>query len=87
MAYATLEEATVQVTDKRIHQVKIEFSLKECLNLRKAIDHYLKFYDWKLLDEKEHRYVEKDIDLDTLRAMVSHLRLVETSNIVEELSS
>jgi len=34
----------MQVTDKRIHQVKIELSLQECKSLRRAIDHYLILY-------------------------------------------
>ena len=73
----------MQVTDKRIHQVKIELSLKECKNLRKAIDHYLTLYSQ--MDDTERAYVARQLDPDTLKAMSSHLRLVETSDIVEEV--
>lgn len=75
----------MQVTDKRIHQVKIELSLKECFNLRRMIDHYLKLYDTKSINETERHYVANAIDLHTLRTMSSHLQLVETSHIVEEI--
>ena len=75
----------MQVTDKRIHQVKLELSLKECRNLRRAIDHYLKLYE--LIDTAERIYPSLEIDLDTLRAMSSHLKLVETSSVVEEIKS
>ena len=73
----------MQVTDKRIHQVKIELSVKECRNLRKAIDHYLKLC--RLTDDPEKHYPAGDIDLDTLKAMSSHLELIETSSVVEEI--
>jgi hypothetical protein len=73
----------MQVTDKRIHQVKLELSLKECKHLRKAIDHYLTLYD--LIDDPESVYPPLEIDLDTLRAMSSHLKLVEISDVVEEI--
>jgi hypothetical protein len=73
----------MQITDKRIHQVKIELSLKECRNLRKAIDHYLSLY--KLTTDAEKPYPATEIDLDTLKAMSSHLELVETSTVVEEI--
>lgn len=73
----------MQVTDKRIHQVKIELSLQECKNLRRAIDHYLTLYSQ--MDSSEQLYVRGQIDVDTLKAMVSHLKLVETSDIVEEM--
>ena len=51
----------MQITDKRIHQVKIELSLKECRNLRKAIDHYLNLY--RLTDDPEKLYPAGEIDL------------------------
>ena len=73
----------MQVTDKRVHQVKLELSLKECKNLRKAIDHYLTLYD--LMDDPERACPPLETDLDTLRAMSSHLKLVETSDLVEEI--
>jgi hypothetical protein len=73
----------MQVTDKRIHQVKLELSLKECKNLRKAIDHYLKLYE--VIDDPAKVYPPLEIDLDTLKAMSSHLKLVETSSVVEEI--
>ena len=73
----------MQVTDKRIHQVKIELSVKECRNLRKAIDHYLTIY--QQIDDPETLYPAGDIDLDTLKAMSSHLELIETSSVVEEI--
>lgn len=73
----------MQITDKRIHQVKIELSVKECRNLRKAIDHYLTLY--QLIDDPEKLYPAGDIDLDTLKAMSSHLELIETSSVVEEI--
>ena len=73
----------MQVTDKRIHQVKLELSVKECKTLRKAIDHYLTLYD--LMDDPEKIYPPLEIDLDTLKAMSSHLKLVETSDVVEEM--
>ena len=73
----------MQITDKRIHQVKIELSLKECRNLRKAIDHYLSLY--QLADDPEKLYPASEIDLDTLKAMSSHLELVEASTVVEEI--
>jgi hypothetical protein len=73
----------MQVTDKRIHQVKIELSVKECRNLRKAIDHYLTLC--RLMDDPEKLYPASEIDLDSLKAMVSHLELVETSTVVEEI--
>jgi hypothetical protein len=73
----------MQVTDKRIHQVKIELSVKECKNLRKAIDHYLALYFQ--LDDPERIYTAGKIDLETLKAMSSHLKLVETSSVVEEI--
>ena len=73
----------MQITDKRIHQVKIELSLKECRNLRKAIDHYLTLY--QLAADPEKFYPASEIDLDTLKAMSSHLKLVETSTVVEEI--
>ena len=73
----------MQVTDKRIHQVKIELSVRECKNLRKAIDHYLTLYSQ--MDDAERAYVTRQLDLDTLKAMSSHLNLVETSNVVEEI--
>jgi hypothetical protein len=75
----------MQVTDKRIHQVKLELSVKECKNLRQAIDHYLRIYD--LIDDPESIYPPLEVDLDTLKAMSSHLKLVETSSIVEETGS
>jgi hypothetical protein len=73
----------MQITDKRIHQVKIELSVKECRNLRKAIDHYLKLC--RLTDDPEKLYPGSEIDLDTLKAMSSHLELIETSSVVEEM--
>ena len=73
----------MQVTDKRIHQVKIELSLEECRNLRKAIDHYVTLYSQ--MGDVERSYVERQLDLDTLKAISSHLKLVETSDIVEEI--
>jgi hypothetical protein len=73
----------MQVTDKRIHQVKIELSVQECKNLRKAIDHYLTLYSQ--LDDPERIYTAGKIDLETLKAMSSHLKLVETSSVVEEI--
>jgi len=73
----------MQVTDKRIHQVKIELSLQECKNLRRAIDHYLTLYSQ--MDSKEKLCMKNQIDVKTLRAMVSHLKLVETSDIVEQI--
>ena len=75
----------MQVTDKRIHQVKIELSVKECRNLRKAIDHYLTIY--QQIDDPEKLYPAGDIDLDTLKAMSSHLELIETSSVVEEIGN
>jgi hypothetical protein len=75
----------MQITDKRIHQVKIELSVKECKNLRRAIDHYLTLYSQ--LDDPERIYTAGEIDLDTLKAMSSHLKLVETSSVVEEIGS
>jgi len=75
----------MQVTDKRIHQVKIELSVKECKNLRRAIDHYLTLYSQ--LDDPERIYTAGEIDLDTLKAMSGHLRLVETSSVVEEIGA
>lgn len=77
----------MQVTDKRIHQVKIELSLMECKKLRKCIDHYLKLFDENIISEPQKVYVEKEIDLETLRALSSHLRLVETSDFVEEMKN
>ena len=73
----------MQVTDKRIHQIKIELSVKECKNLRKAIAHYLTLYSQ--MDDPERIYTAGEIDLDTLKAMSSHLELVETSTVVEEI--
>jgi hypothetical protein len=73
----------MQIIDKRIHQVKIELSVKECRNLRKAIDHYLTLY--RLTDDPEKFYPAGEIDLDTLKAMSSHLELIETSTVVEEI--
>ncbi len=73
----------MQVTDKRIHQVKIELSVRECKTLRKAIDHYLTLYSQ--MDHTERAYVTRQLDLDTLKAMSSHLQLVETSDVVEEI--
>jgi ribosomal protein S13 len=73
----------MQVTDKRIHQVKIELSLQECTSLRRAIDHYLTLYSQ--LDNEEKLQIKREIDVDTLRAMASHLSLVETSDIVEHI--
>jgi hypothetical protein len=73
----------MQVTDKRIHQVKLELTLKECKNLRKAIDHYLMLYD--LIDEPERIYPPLETDLGTLKAMSSHLKLLETSDVVEAI--
>lgn len=73
----------MQITDKRIHQVKLELSVKECRNLRKAIDHYLTLYD--LMDDPAKVYPPLEIDLDTLKAMSSHLKLVEASDVVEEM--
>ena len=75
----------MQITDKRIHQVKIELSVKECKNLRRAIDHYLTLYSQ--LDDPERIYTAGEIDLDTLKAMSGHLRLVETSSVVEEIGA
>ena len=75
----------MQVTDKRIHQVKIELSVKECKNLRRAIDHYLTLYSQ--LDDPERIYTAGEIDLDTLKAMSGHLRLVETSSVVEDIGA
>ena len=73
----------MQVTDKRIHQVKLELSLKECKNLRRAIDHYLKLYE--VIDDPARIFPPLEIDLDALRTMSSHLKLVETSTVVEEI--
>jgi ribosomal protein S13 len=73
----------MQVTDKRIHQVKIELSLQECKTLRRAIDHYLTLYSQ--LDNEEKLQIKREIDVDTLRTMASHLQLVETSDIVEQI--
>jgi hypothetical protein len=73
----------LQITDNRIHQVKIELSVKECRNLRKAIDHYLALHSQ--LEDPERIYTAGEIDLDTLKAMSSHLKLVETSSVVEEI--
>ena len=73
----------MQITDKRIHQVKIELSVKECRNLRKAIDHYLTLC--RLTDDPEKLYPASEIDQDTLKAMSSHLELIETSSVVEEM--
>lgn len=73
----------MQVTDKRIHQVKIELSLQECETLRKAIDHYLTLYSQ--MDSEEKGEIKKEIQVDTLKAMASHLKLVETSDIVEQI--
>ena len=73
----------MQVTDKRIHQVKVELSVKECKNLRKAINHYLTLYSQ--LDDPERIYTAGEIDLDALKTMSSHLELVETSSVVEEI--
>jgi hypothetical protein len=73
----------MQITDKRIHQVKIELSVKECRNLRKAIDHYLTLC--RLTDDPEKLYPGSEIDQDTLKAMSSHLELIETSSVVEEM--
>ena len=75
----------MQITDKRIHQVKIELSVKECKNLRKAIDHYLTIYSQ--LDDPERIYTAGEIDLDTLKAMSGHLKLVETSSVVEDIGA
>ena len=75
----------MQVTDKRLHQVKIELSIKECKNLRKALDHYLTLYSQ--LDDPERIYTPGRIDLEALKAMSSYLKLVETSSIVEEIGS
>ena len=75
----------MQVTDKRIHQVKIELSVKECKNLRRAIDHYLTLYSQ--LDDPERIYTAGEIDLDTLKAMSGHLKLVETSSVVEDIGA
>ena len=75
----------MQITDKRIHQVKIELSVKECKNLRRAIDHYLTLYSQ--LDDPERIYTAGEIDLDTLKAMSGHLKLVETSSVVEEIGA
>jgi hypothetical protein len=72
----------MQVTDKRIHQVKIELSLKECRSLRRAIDHYLTLYSQ--MDNKEKLQIKNE-EVDTLRTMASHLKLVETSDIVEQI--
>jgi hypothetical protein len=73
----------MQVTDKRIHQVKIELSLQECKTLCRAIDHYLALYT-QMADEEKLR-IEREIEVDTLRAMASHLKLVETSDIVAQI--
>jgi hypothetical protein len=73
-----------RLTDKHIHQLKLELSQKECKNLRSAIDHYLSLYE--LLDDPERIYPALEIDLDTLKAMSSHLKLVETSDVVEEIN-
>ena len=73
----------MQITDKRIHQVKLELSLKECKKLRKAIDHYLTIYD--LIEDLESFYPPLETDLNTLKALSSHLKLVETSSVVEEI--
>ena len=75
----------MQVTDKRIHQIKIELSVKECKNLRKTIDHYLTLYSQ--LDDPERSYTAGEIDLDTLKAMSGHLKLVETSSVVEAIGT
>jgi hypothetical protein len=37
------------------------------------------------MDSKEKGEIKKQIEVDTLRAMASHLKLVETSDIVEEI--
>lgn len=73
----------MQVTDKRIHQVKIELSLQECKSLRRAIDHYLTLYS--KMDSEKKLQINNQIEMDTLRAMSSHLKLVETSDIVEQI--
>ena len=73
----------MQVTDKRIHQVKIELSVRECKDLRRALDHYLTLCSQ--MGDVERGYVERQLDLDTLKAISSHLKLVETSDIVEEM--
>ena len=73
----------MQVTDKRIHQVKIELSLQECKSLRGAIDQFLMLYSQ--MDSREKLQIKSQIEVDTLRAMASHLKLVETSDIVEQI--
>lgn len=73
----------MQVTDKRIHQVKIELSLEECKTLRRALDHYLTLYS--KMDSEKKLQIKNKIEMDTLRAMASHLKLVETSDIVEQI--
>jgi hypothetical protein len=73
----------MQVTDKRIHQVKLELSVNESRTLRKAIDHYLTLCSQ--MNHTEEGYVEGQIDLETLRAMSSHLKLIEVSTVVEEI--
>ena len=83
MVFEGLQEQTMQVTDKHIHQVKIELSVRECNNLRKAIDYYLTLYDQ--IDDPERACPPLESDLDTLKAMSSHLKLVETSDVVEEI--
>ena len=71
-----------RLTDKHIHQVTFMLSLKECKTLRSAINHCLSVYD--LLDYPERIHPLGEIDLDALKARSSHLKLVETSDVVEE---
>ncbi|NIR16039.1 MAG: hypothetical protein GWN86_19795, partial [Desulfobacterales bacterium] len=56
----------MQVTDKRIHQVKIELSLQECKTLRKTLDHYLTLYS--KMDSEKKLQINNQIEMDTLRA-------------------
>ena len=55
----------------------------KCKSLRRAIDHYLARYSQ--MDSKQKLQIENQMEVDTLRAMASHLKLVETSDIVEEI--
>ena len=65
----------MQVTDKRIHQVKLELSVNETSTLRKAIDHYLALCS--RMNHNERANVDGRIDLETLAAMSSHLKLIQ----------
>jgi hypothetical protein len=51
--------------------------------LRRAIDHDLTLYSQ--INSREKLRLKNQKEVDTLRAMASHLRLVETSAIVEQI--